>query len=180
MTLAINETDRIVALSLDGRSLRDVAAETGHALATVHKVWHAYLTETAEARRPELDLLREEMAQRLERNAADARAGVIAALERDDPREHRAYLREERGALAELGKLYAADKFGQGAGRPSTATPLPWREAPDALAYRIAEVVRSDLWSASYNALFDDDLIPAPPPVIELAAVVLDALADPV
>jgi hypothetical protein len=182
MTLAINETDRIVALRLDGRTLRDVAAETGHALGTVHKVWQAYLAETAQARRPELGLLREEMAQRLERNAADAREGAMAALDRDDHREHRAYLREERGALADLAKLYGGDKFGQLAGRPTTADPLPWREGIDALAYRVAEVVRGDLRAAAFDRLLDpmEGLAAAPPPVAELAAVVADALADPV
>lgn len=121
MTLAANETDRIVALRLDGRSLRDVAAVTGHALATVHKVWHAYLTETAQARRPELDLLREAYLQRLERNAADARAGVIAARDEGAHPAVARYLAAELAALHRLGeaeRLLAVEAPSAGAGLP--------------------------------------------------------------
>jgi hypothetical protein len=159
MALTQTERDRIVALRLDGRSIRDVVAETGHASQTVSNVWHLYLAEVAQDRRPDLDLRREELLQRIERNAADARAGVTTAQDAGDHGATSRYLAAELAALNRLADLegLAADRVRAG-GAGTAANPLPWQAPEEVLGHRVAAVERRSLEDRALNTmLYADD-----------------------
>lgn len=184
MALTQTERDRIVALRLDGRSIRDVVAETGHASQTVSNVWHLYLAEVAQDRRPDLDLRREELLQRIERNAADARAGVAVAQDAGDHGATARYLAAELAALNRLGELegLAADRVRTG-GAGTAANPLPWQAPEEVLGSRIASVERRRLEDTAINTmLYTDDLMTLAysglPEVAELAPVAVANLSD--
>jgi hypothetical protein len=184
MALTQTERDRIVALRLDGRSIREVVAETGHASQTVSNVWHLYLAEVAQDRRPDLDLRREELLQRIERNASDARAGVTLAQQAGDHGATARYLAAELTALKRLAELEGAAldhlKFRNGAG--TAADPLPWRPGVEVLGGRVASVEHMGLQDRAINALFADDLTAIAcehlPKVAELAPVAIANLSD--
>jgi hypothetical protein len=184
MALTQTERDRIVALRLDGRSIRDVVAETGHASQTVSNVWHLYLAEVAQDRRPDLDLRREELLQRIERNAADARAGVVVAQDTGDHGATARYLAAELAALNRLADLegLAADRVRASGGAGTAANPLPWKAPEEVLGHRVAAVERRRLEDKALNTmLYADDLTTLAysglPEVAELAPVAVANLA---
>jgi len=184
MALTQTERDRIVSLRLDNVSLRDVSAETGHALQTVSNVWHLYVAETQQDRRPDLGLRREELLQRFEKNAADARAGVKDAQGAGDHGAAVRYLAAELAALRRVveldGLAGSTSRFSGGAG--TADNPLPWKSPEEALGTRVAVLERSSRESAAINDLLTDDFVAMAcanlPTVAELAPVAAENLSD--
>lgn len=182
VTLPTADRDRIVALRLDGRSVRDTATETGHAPGTVAKYWNAYLAETAQARRVDLGLLREEVAQRVERSAADARSVATRLLDAGDDRGALRALSEERAALRQLADLYGLANPAKPptlAPPVSTDDPAPYRYGLDAYAHLVAGVVYRSLEDARWGSVMSDplaDLLPPGVPREEVEAQVVAAL----
>jgi hypothetical protein len=178
MTLTMAQRDRVVALRLAGRPIREVVAETGHSSATVSKVWHLYLAESAQDRRPELNSRREELLQRLEQNAADARAGAEEARAEGNHGAACRYLSVEASTLRRLSDIELASPPGElGA---STSNPLPWKTAEEVIAYRVADLARGQAWRAAELALYPEpfsELIAGKvPEPAELVPEVLEAL----
>lgn len=158
--------------------------ETGHASGTVSKVWHLYLAETSQDRRPELGLRREELLQRLERNAADARAGVEEARAEGNHSAACRYLGAETSALrrlAELEGLLGSPPSTLGAGPGTVENPLPWSDGPHALAGRVAALERDRAWKVAFADLYRDPLDDAlqrnVPELAELVPVAVEALS---
>lgn len=182
MALTPEQRDRIIALRLDGHSVREVAAETGHALQTVSDYWHRYLAETSQDRRPALDLRREELLQRYERNAAAARAGAVAALEAGEYGPAARFLSAELSALRRVEELDGlAGSSRRFASTPTVNSPMAWKSAEEALAYLVAESDHTNRVRVAYDSLLSDDILQLSgaevPKVSELAPVALAALA---
>lgn len=100
--------------------MRDTAAMVGHSPGTVTKYWGEYLAESAADDRGDLDLLREELAQRLEAVAHEAHTVYTELAAAGDHRTALAYKREERSALAAVADLYGLRRVA------TTSTSSPW------------------------------------------------------
>ncbi len=107
--LTPEERDRIVDLRLNRVSVRQTAAEVGCQTKTVQRVWHAWLAETAAERAETLELAREELIQRHQRVATDARLGAIRARRDGDLSAEARFLAEDRQALREIARLQGLD-----------------------------------------------------------------------
>lgn len=182
MALTDAQRDRIVSLRLDGRTVREVVADTGHGSATVSRVWHAYLAETAQDRRPELGLRREELLQRFERNAADARAGLEAALDSEDHSAAARFLAAELAALRRVVELEGLlDSKLYGLARSATVEdPLPYSTPEEALAYRVAVIGARSAMFAAEESLYSFSTLPkaTTPTAAELLPVALEAVTE--
>lgn len=127
MTLSTEERNRIVELRLQGATVRQAAATTGHAVNTVTEAWRRYMRENATVRQDELESYREELVQRAEQVAQNARteASKFRRVEREEKdsegkpytmvvREGNAaayqrLLSVELAALREIARLTGAD-----------------------------------------------------------------------
>lgn len=77
MTTTNDQRNEIVDLRLQGMTVRQVSAQTGHATNTVMKAWRAYMAEHARVRADEVDAHREELVQRAEHVAQQARTEAL-------------------------------------------------------------------------------------------------------
>jgi transposase-like protein len=107
--LTPDERERIVELRLNRVPVRTVATEVGCQTKTVQAVWKRWLDETSAERSASLERTREELVQRHERIATDARLGYLRARRDNDRAAEVRYLAEERNALREIARLTGAD-----------------------------------------------------------------------
>lgn len=107
--LSPDERDRIIELRLNRVPVRQVAAELGCHTRTVTRAWHSWLAETAEERAAVLELQREELIQRHERVATDARIGLQRARRDGDLAAEARFLAEDRQALREIARIQGLD-----------------------------------------------------------------------
>jgi hypothetical protein len=104
---------------LSGVTVRQIQDQTGHSTNTVQRVWSEYLRASAVDRREEVEARREELILRHERIADRARveaAKFRRVVNRDgvvtdegNPSAYARLLREERDALREVARLTGAD-----------------------------------------------------------------------
>jgi transposase-like protein len=107
--LTPDEKDRIIELRLNRVPVRTVAEQISCQTKTVTETWKRWLRETAAERAAELEATREELIQRQDRIAADARIGVLRARRDNDTISEARFLSEERAALREVARLTGAD-----------------------------------------------------------------------
>lgn len=107
--LTPDERDRIIELKLDRVPVRDIAELVGCTVTTVQRTWHGWLSETAEERAEALAKTREELVQRQERIAIDARRGAARAKAAGKAGDEVKFLAEERAALREIARLTGSD-----------------------------------------------------------------------
>ncbi len=103
------EIDRLVTLRLRGVPVREVAKLIGVQTKTVVAQYKKYLDESRAERAAELDVVREEQIQQLERNAKDARDAMERALNDDKEALVATFLTVEQRALAQIAKLTGSD-----------------------------------------------------------------------
>lgn len=77
MTLTNEQRNSIVDMRLQGMTVRQVANQTGHAVNTVTKAWRSYMADHAVIRREEVEAHREELVQRAEQVANNARTEAV-------------------------------------------------------------------------------------------------------
>lgn len=107
--LTPDEKDRIVEMKLNRVPVRAIAEQVGCATKTVQDTWAKWLDATSDERTRRLAATREELIQRHERIATDARHGVIRARRDNDTAAEVRYLAEERAALREIARLTGSD-----------------------------------------------------------------------
>lgn len=107
--LTPDEHDRIIELKLDRVPVRSIAEQVGCTLQTVQRTWHKWLADTAEERSAALEATREELIQRQQRIASDARKGAMLARGSNQPANEVRFLAEERAALREIARLTGSD-----------------------------------------------------------------------
>jgi transposase-like protein len=107
--LTPDERERIVELKLNRVPVRKIAEEVGTTTTSVQRVWNSYITATAAERSSRLSETREELVQRHERIATDARYGAMRARRDGNAVAEARYLGEERAALREVARLTGAD-----------------------------------------------------------------------
>lgn len=107
--LTPDERDRIVELKLNRVPVRAIAEQVGCATKTVQDTWQRWLEETADERAGRLESTREELIQRNERIATDARLGVMRSRRDSDTSAEVRFLAEERAALREIARLTGSD-----------------------------------------------------------------------
>lgn len=102
------EKERIIELRLNGVPVRSVAKQLDTTTRTVQRHWHKYLDQTAEERAGHLERIREELLQRQEQIATDARLGALRSRRNTDGPGEVRFLAEERAALREMERLTGA------------------------------------------------------------------------
>lgn len=107
--LTPDEHDRIVELKLDRVPVRAIAQDVGCTVQTVQRTWHKWLADTAEERSAALEATREELIQRQQRIASDARKGAMLARGANQQATEVRFLAEERAALREIARLTGSD-----------------------------------------------------------------------
>lgn len=107
--LTPDERDAIIELKLNRVPVREIASKVGCQTRTVQLTWKAWLAETSAERNEQLESIREELIQRQDRIAAEARRGALRAKVADDAAAEARYLAEERAALREVARLTGAD-----------------------------------------------------------------------
>jgi acyl-CoA reductase-like NAD-dependent aldehyde dehydrogenase len=107
--LTPDEKDRIVELKLDRVPVREIAQLVDCTVTTVQRTWHAWLDSTARERASKLERVRQELIQRQQRIAADARRGSARARQEGKAGDEQRFLAEERAALREIARLTGSD-----------------------------------------------------------------------
>jgi acyl-CoA reductase-like NAD-dependent aldehyde dehydrogenase len=107
--LTPDEHDRIIELKLDRVPVRAIAEQVSCTVQTVQRTWHKWLADTAAERSAALEGTREELIQRQQRIAADARRGAMSARKAGRGTEEVRFLAEERAALREIARLTGSD-----------------------------------------------------------------------
>lgn len=107
--LTPEERERIIELKLDRVPVREIAQVIDCTVTTVQKVWHQWLDSTAKERASRLERVRQELIQRHQRIAADARRGANRARTEGKAGDETRFLSEERAALREIARLTGSD-----------------------------------------------------------------------
>lgn len=107
--LTPDERDRIIEMRLNRVPVRKVAELIGCQSKTVQLTWKKWLAETAAERAEALEETREELIQRMEQIATDARVGAQTANSVADQSAEVRFLAEERAALREIARLTGSD-----------------------------------------------------------------------
>lgn len=107
--LTPEEKDRIIELKLDRVPVREIAELVDCTVTSVQRTWHQWLDSTAKERASKLERVRQELIQRQQRIAADARRGASRARVDGKAGDETRFLAEERAALREIARLTGSD-----------------------------------------------------------------------
>jgi acyl-CoA reductase-like NAD-dependent aldehyde dehydrogenase len=107
--LTPEERDRIIELKLDRVPVREIAELVDCTVTTVQRTWHAWLDSTAKERAGKLERVRQELIQRQQRIASDARRGAARARGEGKAADEQRFLAEERAALREIARMTGSD-----------------------------------------------------------------------
>jgi hypothetical protein len=107
--LTPEERERIIEMKLNRVPVRAIAAQIGATTRTVQETWRKWIEATAAERAGRLESTREELIQRHDRIATDARVGVLRARRDADSAAEARFLAEERAALREIARLTGSD-----------------------------------------------------------------------
>lgn len=107
--LTPEERDRIIELKLDRVPVREIAEVIDCTVTTVQRAWHQWLDSTAKERASHLERIRQELIQRQQRIASDARRGAARARAAGSAGDETRFLAEERAALREIARLAGSD-----------------------------------------------------------------------
>jgi transposase-like protein len=107
--LTPEERDRIIELKLDRVPVREIAELVDCTVTTVQRAWHQWLDSTAKERASHLERVRQELIQRHQRIAGDARKGATRARLDGKAGDETRFLAEERAALREIARLTGSD-----------------------------------------------------------------------
>lgn len=107
--LTQEERELIVELRLNAVPVREVARRINTTPKTVMRWWNKYLEESAQARTEKLNVIREGVAQDLERLIAENRRLTAQAIEDGDLNAARGHLAEQRKNLAQFARIYGLE-----------------------------------------------------------------------
>ena len=107
--LTPDEKEAIVELRLNRVPVRRVAEQVACTTQTVVRVWKQWLSESAAERAAALEETREELIQRHQRAAKDAREGVLRSQRASDCAAEVRYLAAEAASLKEIARLTGSD-----------------------------------------------------------------------